>query len=438
MSNVGTRAQVGQAWITAFSSDMAPSGAGVLAGLERRRSTHRQRDEMSRRRTSVPPGFGTWAPPATVKVHAGRSRVRARKQATGVGHVLAQDLFRDVLAREQKCSERFNQRVVLLLVSAGDLSSGGATSGSPAQRWSHVVQALSAAAGETAVIGWLETDAVLGASMPGMPGVDPEARLRGELGRRLSAESVARLAIRSHVYSPERRLRPSDCCQPATSQRESQSADNSRTRDAVKRALDLLISVTLLVLLLPVFLLIAALQKLSSPGPILFRQPRVGQTMKPFMMLKFRSMRVNADQALHQEFVTKFIRSGAQLHSAGRKAVYKLTDDPRITPLGRVLRKTSLDELPQLWNVVRGEMSLVGPRPPLAYEVEQYHPWHWRRVVDAKPGITGLWQVKGRSRTTFDEMVRLDIRYAKNYSLWMDIKILLATPGAVFSGKGAA
>jgi len=112
-------------------------------------------------------------------------------------------------------------------------------------------------------------------------------------------------------------------------------------------------------------------------------------------------------------------------------------DDPRVTPIGRILRKTSLDELPQLWNVLRGDMSLVGPRPPVPDELEQYQRWHQRRVLDAKPGITGLWQVSGRSRTTFDDMVRLDIRYAQRRSLWNDLKILLATPGAVISGKGA-
>jgi len=149
-------------------------------------------------------------------------------------------------------------------------------------------------------------------------------------------------------------------------------------------------------------------------------------------------MRVDADQGVHQQFVTQFIKAGAQLHPVGRNVVFKLTKDKRITPLGRILRKTSLDELPQLWNVLRGEMSLVGPRPPLPYEVDTYRPWHRRRVVDAKPGITGLWQVKGRSRTTFDEMVRLDLEYARTRSLWLDLRILLATPGAVISGKGAA
>jgi lipopolysaccharide/colanic/teichoic acid biosynthesis glycosyltransferase len=159
--------------------------------------------------------------------------------------------------------------------------------------------------------------------------------------------------------------------------------------------------------------------------------------MKSFRMLKFRTMRVNADEAIHHAFVSSFIKSHEHADRATNTPLFKIADDPRVTPIGRILRRTSLDELPQLWNVVRGEMSLVGPRPPLAYEVAQYESWHRRRVIDAKPGLTGLWQVTGRSRTTFDEMVRLDLRYARSYSVWTDIKILLATPRAVISGKGA-
>jgi lipopolysaccharide/colanic/teichoic acid biosynthesis glycosyltransferase len=126
-------------------------------------------------------------------------------------------------------------------------------------------------------------------------------------------------------------------------------------------------------------------------------------------------------------------------HGAGQGcAVYKLQNDPRVTPLGRFLRKTSLDELPQFFNVLRNEMSLVGPRPPLPYEYERYQVWHRRRVLEMKPGLTGLWQVEGRSRTTFEEMVRIDLRYAGCRSIWMDLKILLLTPGAVLSGRGAS
>jgi lipopolysaccharide/colanic/teichoic acid biosynthesis glycosyltransferase len=158
-------------------------------------------------------------------------------------------------------------------------------------------------------------------------------------------------------------------------------------------------------------------------------------------MLKFRTMYTGAGHAVHQEYVTQFIKAGARAAAVnrgdGNGQLFKMANDPRVTPIGRLLRKTSLDELPQFWNVLRGDMSLVGPRPPLFYEVEQYKPWHCRRVLEAKPGITGLWQVSGRSRTTFDEMVRLDLRYARTASLATDLKILLATPAAVIAGRGA-
>ena len=184
----------------------------------------------------------------------------------------------------------------------------------------------------------------------------------------------------------------------------------------------------------PALLVIAAVVKCTSKGPVFFKQARVGHGARPFTMLKFRTMYANSDAAIHRDYVNAFIKASG--NGAGG-AMRKMAHDPRITPVGRVLRKTSLDELPQFINTLRGDMSLVGPRPPLPYEVEQYKSWHRRRVIDAKPGITGLWQVTGRSQTTFDEMVRLDLRYAKTPSVWTDIKILLATPHAVISGRGA-
>jgi lipopolysaccharide/colanic/teichoic acid biosynthesis glycosyltransferase len=201
--------------------------------------------------------------------------------------------------------------------------------------------------------------------------------------------------------------------------------------------MDIFGSLALLIILSPLLLAIAGLVKLSSRGPVLFRQLRIGQMLKPFMMCKFRTMYANADPGIHHNYVSWFISSSGKAQDKEKNTFFKLTNDPRITPIGSFLRKTSLDELPQLWNVLRGEMSLVGPRPPLWYEVQQYKPWHRNRVLEAKPGITGLWQVSGRSRTTFDEMVRLDLRYARKQSLWTDIKILLATPMAVISRKGA-
>jgi len=208
--------------------------------------------------------------------------------------------------------------------------------------------------------------------------------------------------------------------------------------DFAKRTLDMLGSVVLLVLAAPVFLLIGVAIKLTSPGPVLFKQTRIGQFGRPFKFLKFRSMYVDNDLKIHQDFMKRVI-SGDHDGSAdpSGKPVYKMKNDPRVTRVGRFLRRTSLDELPQFFNVLRGDMSLVGPRPPLEYEYEEYDVWHRRRVLEIKPGITGLWQVRGRSRVRFDDMVRLDLQYARGWSLWLDVQILAETPRAVLLGDGA-
>jgi lipopolysaccharide/colanic/teichoic acid biosynthesis glycosyltransferase len=205
----------------------------------------------------------------------------------------------------------------------------------------------------------------------------------------------------------------------------------------VKRWIDVFGSLIGLIILSPLFLIIAAAMRLSSPGPILFRQRRVGQHGQPFEMLKFRSMQVENDCTIHREYVTKFVAGKAEKQPTTDSAegAYKLTSDPRVTRVGAFLRKLSLDELPQLINVLNGEMSLVGPRPPLVYEVTVYDVWHRRRLMEAKPGITGLWQVKGRNRVKFEDMVRMDVAYARSWSLWLDLKILLRTPLAVAEGS---
>jgi lipopolysaccharide/colanic/teichoic acid biosynthesis glycosyltransferase len=150
-------------------------------------------------------------------------------------------------------------------------------------------------------------------------------------------------------------------------------------------------------------------------------------------------MYTNNDSKIHQEFIQQFIagQAGPDKSAQGKTAVYKITNDPRVTAVGRFLRKTSLDEFPQFWNVLRGEMSLVGPRPPVPYEYQVYDTWHRRRVLEVRPGVTGLWQVSGRSRMCFDDMVRLDLRYSQSWSLGLDLKILMATPRAVLGGEGA-
>jgi exopolysaccharide biosynthesis polyprenyl glycosylphosphotransferase len=206
----------------------------------------------------------------------------------------------------------------------------------------------------------------------------------------------------------------------------------------MKAALDISMSMLALTLLAPLLLNIALAIKLTSRGPVFFRQQRIGRNGKPFTFLKFRSMYVGNDESIHRKYVEQFI-SGCVGKDAksGHKVLFKLQDDPRVTKLGRVLRSTSLDELPQLLNVLRGEMSLVGPRPPVPYEFERYEMWHKRRLLNVKPGITGLWQVGGRSSVTFEDMVRLDLKYVDSCSIWLDLKILLRTPAAVVSGEGA-
>ena len=203
----------------------------------------------------------------------------------------------------------------------------------------------------------------------------------------------------------------------------------------IKKIMDVLGSLIALLVFAPLFLLIAAAIKATSDGPVFFKQQRVGQNGKTFNMLKFRSMKNGCNSDEHQNYIKKYICENNS--AAAEPGVFKLTHDSRITPIGRLLRKTSLDELPQFINVLKGDMSLVGPRPPIPYECELYETWHRRRLQSCMPGITGLWQVSGRSRTTFDDMVRLDLKYVREWSLWLDIKILFMTPMAVFNGNGA-
>ncbi|MGB0383301.1 MAG: sugar transferase [Ardenticatenaceae bacterium] len=205
----------------------------------------------------------------------------------------------------------------------------------------------------------------------------------------------------------------------------------------VKRAFDVGAASLLLLLFSPIMLIITLLIRRDSAGPIFYRQERVGENGRRFKMLKFRSMYTGSDSKLHREHVTKLIKQNVSLNgSNGSNGSLKLKKDPRITPVGHFIRKTSLDELPQFLNVLRGEMSLVGPRPPIPYEVEVYQPWH-RQRLEAIPGITGIWQVNGRNQVSFDEMVRMDIEYIEQQSIWMDMKLLLLTPVALLTGRGA-
>lgn len=225
-----------------------------------------------------------------------------------------------------------------------------------------------------------------------------------------------------------------------------QVSGNGNVNFYIKRIMDVILAAMLLILLLPLLLLIALTIKLGSPGPVLFVQQRVGARRRSgrdgtkweiqnFFIYKFRTMTHNADQSLHQAYIKAFVE-GDEGVSEAQEGDFKLANDPRVTPVGQVLRKTSLDELPQLLNVLKGEMSLVGPRPVPTYEVAEYEAWHHERLA-ALPGITGLWQVKGRGRVAFAELIRMDIDYVRNQSLWLDLQLLILTVPAVLTRRGA-
>ena len=367
----------------------------------------------------------------------------AIRQARPGSNALDEDLFSHLLIQERKRSERSNRPFLLMTLQSNerlDLASSRAGK--------TILKTLAAVMRRTDILGWVKWPTVVGVIFPEIGSAAPSqavqivrTRLLQDLAARLDGQTLGGLTLEFRVYpEPDGDEGPKstpDHLDPLLHQDLYRVTRTRRLSDWVKRALDLVTSCTLLVVLAPLLLAVAVLVRSSSPGPILFRQLRHGRLGKPFRMLKFRTMYVDAAEGPHFEFVTRFIKESGRTHRNGKDELFKLTNDLRVTPVGRFLRKTSIDELPQLWNVLIGEMSLVGPRPPLPYELQHYAPWHRRRILEAKPGITGLWQVTGRSRTTFDEMVRLDLEYAKTRSLWTDLRILLRTPGAVLSGRGA-
>ncbi|HEU5450828.1 MAG TPA: exopolysaccharide biosynthesis polyprenyl glycosylphosphotransferase [Terriglobales bacterium] len=346
--------------------------------------------------------------------------------------------FLQMLSLERKRSERSGKPFLLVLMESSE-----ALQGEIGERVVKQIQGgLFSAIRDIDVPGWYEEGSALGIIFTEMNEAQPEViatianRICEALTFCVDPAYAGKISVSCHVF-PENvagkngngggtmRFYPDV---PRTHQQR-------RSEHLVKRTIDVLGSLLALMLLSPVMLAIAALIKLTSPGPIFFRQQRVGQFGIPFTFLKFRSMHANNDPKIHQQYVSQLIAGKVDGQSGA--PVFKIKNDPRVTRIGRFLRKTSLDELPQFVNVLKGEMSLVGPRPPIPYEFDQYDAWHRRRVLEIKPGITGLWQVEGRSKVTFDEMVRLDLMYARRWSIGMDLKILLMTPKAVFTGDGA-
>lgn len=383
-----------------------------------------------------------WAEPESKAAHS-TGKISVSTDGERRQELLQEEAFHSMLALERRRAERSRDPFVLMLVDLGAPFKPDLAQRMMAQVASIILKTTR----DTDLVGWYHKGHIVGAIFTEL---NPEyletitevlrSKIAGALRRQLSDEVYDNLGVSLHLYPqvstngdseapPDRRLYP-DITKIQSSRRVSMLA---------KRAVDIIGSGASLLLFAPLLAAIAVAIKLTSKGPVIFRQERVGQFGQRFSCFKFRTMYADNDPKIHQEYVQGFIAGKANGHKStnGQSFVYKLTNDPRVTGVGRFLRKTSLDELPQFWNVLTGEMSLVGPRPPVPYEFKVYDVWHRRRVLEVKPGVTGLWQVSGRSRTSFDDMVRLDLRYSQSWSLWLDVKILAATPRAVFGGEGA-
>ena len=356
--------------------------------------------------------------------------------------------FQQALYLERKRRERSRRPMLLLLIDVMRI---------PEEEQHAAVRTIAGSlvdlTREIDVKGWYSEGQVIGVIFTEFNSFDKEkmiAKIRNGIEGNLPQGHLAKLELSLHEFPRQDGDHDGLPPMPALYPEVKEKYGLKRGPFVAKRAIDIVGSIVGLVLFSPFFLVIAALIRLTSPGPILFRQERVGLCGETFQFLKFRTMYVGNDPRIHQEYVEKLIagkigggngngdgNGNGNGSGSGKQAVFKITNDKRVTRIGHLLRKTSLDELPQFINVLLGDMSLVGPRPPIPYEVKNYDIWHRCRVMEVKPGITGLWQVMGRSTTTFDEMVRLDIKYSREWSFLLDLKILVMTPWAVLKGKGA-
>jgi lipopolysaccharide/colanic/teichoic acid biosynthesis glycosyltransferase len=366
---------------------------------------------------------------------------KLEQRAPQTESAIPEDVFHSLLTLERKRAERSRKQFVLMLMDAH------LENGSAAGILKEAVEIVIASKRETDLIGWYRQGAILGVIFTEVnAGADRPVteilrkKYETTLAERMGKSRSAKIAVSFHVF-PEIWDKNQSGWQADSKLYPELSPTASRQQVPllIKRMMDVAGGAALLLMLSPLLAAIAAMIKLTSKGPVIFEQERLGRFGARFKCLKFRTMYTDNDPKIHQEYIQQFISGNeASGNSNGsQQPVYKIVNDPRVTTVGRFLRKTSLDELPQFWNVLRGEMSLVGPRPPVLYEFEIYDIWHRRRILDVKPGVTGLWQVSGRSRTRFDDMVRLDLRYCRTWSLWLDLKILISTPRAVLGGDGA-
>jgi lipopolysaccharide/colanic/teichoic acid biosynthesis glycosyltransferase len=367
-------------------------------------------------------------------------------QAGGLSY---EEAFLQALYLERKRRERSGRPLRLLLIDVGRIPEEELDSAARA-----ISRQLAQLTRETDLKGWYCEGRAIGVIFNEFNAFDNDKilwKIRHGLQRALPLRQMEKLDLSIHDITPLPVNGKAAVAADPVLYPEVGRKYRPRGQFLVKRAIDIAGSLFGLLLFSPFFLIIPPLIKLSSPGPVLFRQQRVGLYGKLFTFLKFRTMYVDNDPRVHEDYVRALIAGRAgncenennNYNDNGngsdirKKPLYKMENDKRVTWIGRILRKSSLDEIPQFINVLRGDMSLVGPRPPIPYEVQSYDIWHRTRVVEVKPGITGLWQVKGRSSTTFDEMVRLDIKYSREWTVWLDLKIIALTPWTVIRGKGA-
>ncbi len=356
--------------------------------------------------------------------------------------ILDHQRFVRMLRAERKRNERSGRRFVLMLLEC----TGAASSTDSAKVFREVIRQLLLQTRETDIKGWYKEQTVFGVIFTELEQDDRKAvvstlltRMSNLISGVTSEGDISRIRISFHVFPDDLVGEKSGDDPDLTLYLDKTiETDQRRTILNIKRIIDVLLSILVIALLSPAFVVIALMIKLTSPGPVLFRQQRLGRFGRSFELFKFRSMNVVNDESIHVQFVDRLIRGEIDRDDRHEpNQVYKITKDPRVTWFGKFLRRSSLDELPQFWNVLRGEMSIVGPRPPIAYEYARYSPWHRRRLLSVKPGITGLWQVRGRSRVNFDDMVRLDLLYSETWTIWLDLKILVKTPVAIVLGNGA-
>jgi lipopolysaccharide/colanic/teichoic acid biosynthesis glycosyltransferase len=361
----------------------------------------------------------------------------------GEREILNERTFKRMISIERKRTERSRRPFLLMLLDTGNRED----SKKNGEALNKILPTLLAATRTIDVTGWYKSRCVVGVLFTEFA-IDDRISIQStmltkvstKLQDDLTSEQFKQISISFHFF-------PDDWDDDASGHPSNPAlypdlSSRDRTRrllNLTKRLMDIVGSSIALILCTPLFLVIALAIKASSRGPVFYRQQRVGRHGKRFTFLKFRSMHVDNDPGVHKQYVLKLIAGEAERNpsNGNGSGAYKLTNDERITRTGALLRRKSLDELPQFLNVLKGDMSLVGPRPAIPYEVSAYQPWHRCRILEVKPGITGMWQVNGRSRVKFDDMVRLDLRYAKSWSPWLDIKILMRTPRVVLMGEGA-